>query len=216
MKIAAILCWFDEPVDWLAGCVASLAKMPIDHLLAVDGPYALFPSAFTTWTSPGDQAAVIHETARNIGIGCTVHVPSGPWMDNEVEKRSFAFEYGRAVGCDWFFAIDADEAVMASPFDLLDVLENTDEDMLQATLVDRGDLGGSCLSPRFWRNVDGLRLDGAHYRYITHKQALGEGGLVSDVKIEHRHRPGSLRRQNQKAYYELRDRIGAEQPLQVA
>jgi hypothetical protein len=214
--------WFDEPVEWLAGTVASLAKAHVEHIVAVDGAYMLLPGALRTPVSPGDQAAVITETARNLSIGTTVHVPAVPWQGNEVEKRSRAFELARTTGADWFLVIDADELILAAPFDLPQQLEQVEEDAANVMLVERGDLGGQYPTPRLFRNTPGLRLESNHYTYVTHRAAVGLGGQdfpagqVLDVRLEHRKRDrSSQRRQAQLRYYDLRDQLGIEGPLRA-
>jgi hypothetical protein len=218
VKLAALLCWFDEPVDWLAGCVASLAKARVSHVVAVDGAYGLYPGAMRTWTSPGDQAHVIMETARNLDVGCTVHVPDGPFAGNEVEKRSLAFELGRSTAADWFLVVDADELVLQAPFDLAAALDSTGEDVANVMMVERGDLGGMYPSPRLFRNQPGLRLHDSHYLYVHDLAARGlahDPGFPAadllDLRLEHRHRDNwSQRRKAQHEYYELRDELGIE------
>lgn len=212
MTICALLSWFQEPADWLAGCVASLPKAGVTSLVAVDGAYFLYPDARRYPVSSGEQAAVILETARQHGVSATVHVPSGPWTGNEVEKRSFAFELGRATGADWFLVIDADEFVTEDAPNLPNMLEDVDGDRLGVLLVERGDAVGQSPAGRLFRNVPGLRLEGAHFRYVSDAEPDGVKDVaLMNVKLEHRQRePWSERRHNQLAYYAHRNRIGAE------
>ncbi len=216
MTVAALLCWFDEPCDWLAGCVASLAKARVAHVVAVDGAYFHYPGALQRHLSPPEQARTIAETARQAGLGCTLHQPAGPWIDNEVEKRSCSFELARATGADWFLVVDADEFVHQAPFDFLQTLEQVEDDMAYVAHVTPGELGATIPSLRLFRNVPGLRLSGAHYRYVTDKAAVGFGNdspaaMLLDVKLEHRWRnPHTMRRRNQEHYYRRRDELGLE------
>lgn len=119
MKIVALLSFFDESPTWLAGLVASLNGVA-DHLIAVDGAYWLYPNSIDTFKSDISAIQTIQEVARGIGIGCTVHVPSGPFMGNEVEKRNLTLSYGEALTTDddWYFVIDGDEVVSHARPDL--------------------------------------------------------------------------------------------------
>jgi hypothetical protein len=47
-KIWGLLSWYDESPSWLAEAVASFAPM-LDGLIAVDGAYALYPDARTSY-----------------------------------------------------------------------------------------------------------------------------------------------------------------------
>ena len=90
MKLIAILCWYDERPSWLAGVTASLARLQVAHLVAVDGAYGLYPKGHGC--SGTEQQQTIVETCRAAGIGTTVHTPPEPWFGNEVEKRNLAFQ----------------------------------------------------------------------------------------------------------------------------
>src|SRR4051794_1394880 len=105
MRIHALLNWFDEPPAALAACVASLKLGAVDSVIAIDGAYALFPDAKPN--SPPDQAAVIHETARTLGITCTIHTPNQTWAGNEVQKRTSLFDLAHAISDngDWWWVI---------------------------------------------------------------------------------------------------------------
>src|SRR5262245_45497322 len=123
--IVALLCWYEEPASWLAGCVGSLNGVA-DHVVAVDGADAAFPGAPRGPRSGPEPAAAIVETAAAIGIGCTVHRQANPWLGGEVEKRDFMFELGRTLTSgpqDWLMPIDADERVSQRPPDLAEQLD---------------------------------------------------------------------------------------------
>jgi hypothetical protein len=75
VRLIAALSWFDESPAWLSELVASLARAEVDHVVALDGSYALFPGA-EAWSGTEQHDAIVH-TARGCGMGCTLHVPSG-------------------------------------------------------------------------------------------------------------------------------------------
>jgi hypothetical protein len=121
-----VLSWYDESVDWLAECVASLAPL-CDHVVAVDGRYLLWPTG-GAWSHP-DQVDAIADTAAAVGLGCTVYQPDQPWVDDEPGKRSFALRLAETLKPQWLFVIDADERVAEVGDDTLDLLARTDCDV---------------------------------------------------------------------------------------
>lgn len=126
MRIHALLCFYDEPVLDLVACIVGLREAGVDHVVAVDGAYALYPDARAA--SHPDQHAAIHLACRDLGMACTLHVPAEPWAGNEVEKRTFLFALGWACASpgDWFWVQDADMVVTESPDDLKARLAATD------------------------------------------------------------------------------------------
>lgn len=236
MRLIGILCWYDESPSWLAATITSLAiHTEIDHLVAVDGAYALLPGgrAFSGF----EQHQVIHETCRASQIGLTLHAPREVWFGNEVEKRSFAFQLAEQVidgDQDWYLIIDADE-VVTSALGFRHVLEGTDFDLGFVSLFERFDPhvteGSSivsrkvnmpretgCPSPRFFRALPRLHVAENHYTYLD-----GNGRMLwtsadtpavdSRVEVEHRTRLRDVaRREQQQAYYRRRDELGLERP----
>lgn len=112
MKLVALLAWFDEDPSHLSELVESLGKAQIDHLVAVDGGYRLFPGV-EAWSSR-DEYAVLEKHCRCWSIDLTLHTPTARWDGNELEKRTLLFRLGHAIAepyDDWLWVIDADEVV---------------------------------------------------------------------------------------------------------
>lgn len=218
MRIIGLLSWYEEPASWLAECVASVAKL-CDHLVAVDGPYALYPGATRKPASGSEQVDTIVHTAAGAGIGCTVHVSREPWWGNEVGKRDFMFRLGTLVAQpgDWFLRIDADEVLTQVPADTRTLLAATSQDVAEVTMWERGDGQDSQFPLRaLFRALPGIGIQQAHY-VVT---APGEDGRTRvlcgndsvhhaetaealwDVRLEHRTQHRSAMRKAQKdAYY---------------
>lgn len=214
MRIVALLSWYDEPSPWLAGAVASAARL-CDHVLAVDGAYASFPGALRKPNSPAQQADVIAHTASGAGIGATIHVPREPWWGGEVEKRDWMFKAARLLTSeeDWLFVIDADEVLTQAPADTRDLLKNSEyevgevlhQDVEQATTFDR----------RFIRARTELSVEGNHFSWISTRadgsrsflrgnyrvHDLASAEPMWDVRLEHRQSERSAHRQTAKADY---------------
>lgn len=217
MRVIGLLSWYEEPASWLAECVASLAPL-CDHLVAVDGPYALFPGAIRKPASGGEQADTIARTAAGSGIGCTIHVPREPWWGNEVGKRDAMFRLAMSIaepGVDWLLRIDADEAFTQIPADTRKHLGETELDVAEVTMWERGDGQDSQFPIRIlFRALQGIGIRQAHY-VVTAPGAGGTRVLVGndqvhrmepamglpDVRLEHRTRQRSAMRRAQKDDY---------------
>jgi hypothetical protein len=222
MRLVALLSWFDENPAWLAEVVASLAGT-VDHIVAVDGSYALYPEA--RGSSGTEQADAVTGTAQGARMGVTLHVPQWPWVGNEVEKRTAMFALGHLAaepGEDWLVVVDADE-VWTHTAGLRDALARTDLDVAEVLLYERvaqGDheLNRSMIRKCFRAQPDGIRLVGTHCHYEAAVGALwnSHGPQVPaeqlmDVRV--RHRPAgreAYRTRRRLAYYDRRSQFGAE------
>ena len=137
MKVYALLNWYEEPPEWLAAVVASLSKL-CDGIVAVDGAYYLFPNALRHPVSGAVQATTIMETALSLGMSCTIHVPQGPWLGNEVEKLNAILRIAPGIPMeDWYFRMDADELLTTVPDDAREQLEKTDKHVVDLRLWER-------------------------------------------------------------------------------
>lgn len=221
MRIVALLNWYEEPAAWLAETVASLKFC--DHLIAVDGPYALFPGALRKPASAPDQIETIQRVAAGLRLGCTIHVPRQPWWGNEVEKRNFMFQLGNPMTepGDWYLVIDADEVVTHAPSDLRQRLEATTLDVAELTLWEREsqhkvaalvDTSSDYRSPlrRLFRALPDIAVIQAHYVVTSgHRVLAGNTDVhtlepaapLHDVQLEHRRAHRSIGRLRLKDQY---------------
>lgn len=237
MRLIGILSWYDESPSWLAACVSSMiSHAEIDHLVAVDGAYGLLPGGRPF--SGFEQHQVIDEICRASQIGLTLYAPREPWLNNEVEKRAFAFTLAETVAEleeDWYFLMDADQVVTYAG-GIKHILENTDEDVGETWFYERFDPfadGNDGLVARrvdmprearmpvrtVFRALPRLTVVDNHFTYIADGGAVlwngGNGGTVPAVdtrcEIEHRTRLRDMaRKQQQAAYYRRRDEMRAE------
>ncbi|GHA01471.1 hypothetical protein ACFOOM_12135 [Streptomyces echinoruber] len=229
MRIIGLLSWYEEPASWLAECVASAAKL-CDHLIAIDGPYALFPGSTRRPASGSEQADTIARTAAGAGIGCTIHVPRQPWWGGEVEKRDFMFRLAAPMttAADWLLRIDADEVLTDVPPDTRELLAASRLDVAEVTIWDRDD-GSQHPFRCLFRALPGLAIEQAHY-VVTAPGEHGKRVLVGnstvhtpepaealwDVRLEHRtrQRPQHRQQQKQRYYKEVAD-LGCEQVAEI-
>jgi hypothetical protein len=210
---------------WLAELVASLARCGIDHVIAVDGAYALYPQA--RGSSGSEQAHVVASAALGAGLGCTVHVPQDRWLGNETEKRSFMFRLGHALavpGEDWLVVADADE-VWEPAGSLRSELEGADGDVGEVLLYEQDRVTGAGVSTAMIRKCfraqpSAVRVVGHHARYECDGRVLWDAARpaeqepsvwLSGVKV--RHRPAeraAYRTERRNAYYGLRSSVNLE------
>ena len=236
MKLVGILCFYDEPAEWLAECAGSLSFC--DHLVAVDGAYALFP--YGTAESPADQREAITRAASKVGLTYTLYVPEAVYAGNEVEKRNLSLDLAREF-CDgpedWFVVVDADEVVTYASDWLRWDLAETQCHSATYGLYDSLELPGAEVTGRFaspvravYRNLPGLRYEGRHcilaaelngekvyvWAAMPGYDELGAQDIRHVLRVMHRQRErekGRLTRA--KAYYQTRDLLNAEPTREV-
>lgn len=167
MRVIGLLNWYEENPAWLAECVSSAARL-CDHIIAVDGPYGLFPGSTAKPSSSPSQADTIRRVCAGSGIGCTIHTPNQVWWDGEVAKRDFMFKLGLQVARpweDWFLRIDADETLTEVPPDTKTELSCTQYDAAEVIIWERStELGDSSSAFRcLFRAIPSIRIEQAHY-----------------------------------------------------
>lgn len=240
MRLHALLCWYDEPPNALAACVASLTIANVDHLVAVDGAYLLYPDGKPS--SPPDQAATIQQTAQALGIAATIHTPNERWAGNEVEKRTRMFSLALAASDpgDWWLSIDADMLITQAPHDLHQQLQDAEVDAARATLTEYRDLDDtqtqaqqfhyprtSQYPMRLLFRAQPLACAHNHCTYRTPDARVlwsaqapiteEPGTDLPDLVVEHRHNQRTVdREQARAAYYSRRDYLGVEREKATA
>jgi len=232
MRLIGLLSWYTENPAWLAACINGLAKQGVDHVIAVDGAYFLYPDGKNR--SPSLEHQVITEACHANGMGLTIHTPADTWRGNEVEKRAFMFRLGLAVAephTDWFLVMDADSVITQPDPNLKTLLSETDLDageimLYEHTRQDTPEALQFNVPPvhqqsirSLFRALPGLTVKGNHYTYVAGDKVLW-GQLGPDVvqplnclhvKMLHRNAHRSVSRNaDRKAYYELRDTLGVE------
>lgn len=214
-RVTGLLAWYDESPLWLAASVTAAAKL-CDHVVAVDGAYALYPRGRAQ--SDPEQAEAILHASYAAGIGCTIHRPAGVWMGNQIEKRTVMFELGRATKADWFYVFDADDLVTQVPADAKERLAEAEEDVAAFTLwwtedverdVDKANAARAFSYPQdaanryfrgIFRSLPGLRVEGSHYHYLAEREGetvhlrghedyheLEPFLNLTDMRVQHRH-----------------------------
>ena len=236
LRVIGLLSFYDESAPWLAGAVASLAGV-CDHLIAVDGAYALYPQGKAH--SGSEQGETIRETCRSLSMGCTLYEPQTVWGGNEVEKRSTMFALGETVAepnTDWYFVIDADEVVTSwGAGRFKERLAECEHDVAEVTFWNRRiphprevDENRKWVAPYdqielnrvriLFRAIPGLRVVDRHYHYRLPdgRYLWGDANQepcadFSDVRLEHRTEyRDPMRRKTAQDYYTRRATLGIE------
>lgn len=240
MRVIGVISWFNESPSWLAATVASLARV-CDHVVAVDGRYALFPHDLAA--SPIQEAQTILETAEGAGVACTVHRPVEPFYGNEIEKRNLLLQLALVHAepmLDWLIVLDGDEYIVDHAADFRDQLERTDRHVATYALQEYLDPNRPEMPlnvarmrslPDVWqvpirsiyRALPGLTYRGTHYSVAGeidgtttwlwgHPAQVPELDLSSFLRVRHRNPLRPLQRRQQAAgYYRARDELRIEQ-----
>lgn len=166
MKITGLLSWADEKPLWLMAAITAIAPL-LDHLVAVDGKYILYPGAIDEPSSNVEQSVAVLEAAAANNIGLTLHRPKEPFYGNEVEKRNLTVQLAHSIKqteADWVIVFDGD--MVARKFDPGYVrydLEKSDCAVAQYALYESPDSAGFTLLRSVYRVLPGLAYGPSHY-----------------------------------------------------
>ncbi len=228
--ICGCLSFYDESPLWLSSAVTGAAKL-CDHIIALDGAYALYPNGRAR-SNPESSEAIV-EAANAAGVGLTLHWPSEVWYGNQVEKRDRLFKMAALVEPDWVYVFDADDLVTHVPADIHQRIEQAEEDVAVYTLwwsedmhatPAREDAAQAFPYPHeaanryfrgLFRMLPNLRVEGAHYHYVADKDGdtvhlrghpdkheLAPFLDLTDMRVQHRHPQRTLRRLETSAEYD--------------
>lgn len=216
IRLVALLAWFDEQPVWLRQMVESLPRLGVDHLCALDGPYAQWPDQ-RVQSAPLEHA-VLRRSCANVGIGLTVESSGDRWA-TEMEKRTELFLMGDEAQADWFLVVDADEVVLHAGCDVKDRLSSLGADVAVSQFVEpRPDGHHKEFELRnFFRAVPGIEVGPNHYTYTTPdgRRLWGrhpcEPAVHIPVMLEHRSFLRPQRRfRASRDYYKVRDASAIE------
>jgi len=226
--------FYDEPLDLLAASVSSLIGV-VDHLVAVDGAYMLYPDAQPS--SDPQQMRLIEEICRGGRVGLTTHTPTHTWSGNEVQKRNHALRLAEAVTREdgWYLIHDADCVITKVSSNWHQDVENIPQDWGAATVDVRivQNLPGIAVDPAdnyqpyrlMYRAVRRMLYGPSHFVVHAPDPATNEVICISGpnelepvaaydathlLKVDHRLDRPEYRRVNARKYYVQRERYGIE------
>lgn len=172
-RIIGLLSFFNEPIKVLAGCLTRMQAAGVDHVVAMDGRYRLYPGK--EHMSPGDQLGSIVLACAKLGMGVTLHVPSMPW-ESEMEKRTSLFTCALGVSDpgDWFFIVDADELISVVPSDFRAKLMASEEDVglvvmrdMEAARLKQPEFFPEWFTRRSLFRAQPIIVSGNHHTYVN-------------------------------------------------
>jgi hypothetical protein len=229
MRLIVLLSWYDEHPSWLENAILSLKPLDVDHIVALDGAYALYPDGKAE--SSQEEYEAIRQAGHEIGAVVDTYTPPNVWHGNEIEKRNYLFRLGwehvlaggEVETIPWFMVFDADEAVKRAPDNVKDRLGASPFDVGAVTLNEPGHPMGTvtfATFPMFFR-AQPIEVRGAHFRYFAQdgRQLWGDAirdqleprADLTDVVIEHRKLfRATDRKKAATTYYENRDASGVE------
>lgn len=109
MNIIAQVCWFDEPVESLERCIASIEGL-CTKAVFLDGRYRSFPGLYST-SHPDQYEAILAACGRS---NIELSLPLGQEWESQCEKRTIMWNLAEqigTVGYDYTLIIDADEYI---------------------------------------------------------------------------------------------------------
>lgn len=219
MRLVALMSYYDEKPSWLREVILATRLLGVEHLVALDGAYALFPDGSAS--SPESNHRAIAKACDTAGIDLTHVVPTDVWRGNEVEKRTRLFQLAETVTTDqdWYVIVDADEVVTHAD-GFREALESTDKDVGTVELWDKKVSGRleSVRLPVMFRAQRGIQVVGSHCTYRCNGVTLwGKYGVekapMADfpVRMKHKTKERAPRRYAASmSYYDIRDRAGIE------
>lgn len=235
-RVTAIVSWYDEPLELLTASISSLAGV-VDHVVAVDGGYFLFPDAKPS--SDPTQARVIEEVCRGMRVGLTLHVPGHVWGGNEVQKRNHAVQLAEAVTREdgWYYVHDADTVVTNVVYNWFERLDEIrDENWGAISVGVREVIPGLALEDvhapcrLMYRALKGMQYGPAHWVLHAPDPLTGEyicfWGPVeyrpidaydgtSLLQVDHRRDRSEDRTVRARKYYVRREQFGVERTKKV-
>lgn len=107
--IVGLLCFYDEPPELLQRSVAQVLDAGADGVIAVDGPYELYPHGGKVRSDPECYEAIC-DTAVDRGKWAVTRSQDAPWANSEVGKRTELMRMGVELvfGADWLLVFDSD------------------------------------------------------------------------------------------------------------
>lgn len=236
-RVTGLLIFYDEPLELIAESVASHLPL-IDHLVAVDGAYALYPEGLP-WSNP-ELMRMITTLCNGARVSLTTHVPFFVWWGNEVQKRNHAIRLAE-VATDpegWYLSFDADHVVVEASETWFEDLRTVKEDgwaaidvgirdaaVIPGYEVPRTD-GFSPITTLF-RAVRGMKYGPAHwvmhapefehtaypiiyFRAPTEFHPVPTYDGTHLMKFEHRQQRPTYRNDAKTRYVERREELGIE------
>ncbi len=175
--ITAALCWYDEPIESLERCIASLAGFAT-NIVSLDGPYSLYPH--TAPRSSDEQRHAIDEAAREARIPHASILPDDePPTQAAKRTKLYRAAANRAGRNGWILIIDADEVLSGDCAAALDELAGMGDGFDCATVKS---ITGNAPSrqPRLLRAMDALTCGPEYHGMLSASDPDGRRVRIRD------------------------------------
>ena len=222
--ILAMLSFHDEDHNLLRAALESAGRAGVSMILAVPGPYALYPHRHVEPTS--SELNAIFAAGRDFDMEVDLLAPR-IWEGNEVAKRQSMLQ--RALELtqphDWLLVLDADYLIIRVPTDLEHRLDPA-YDVASAKFVEHFDQQGVAIESPLRQPIyclhrarRDLHMGTNHYTYVTGRgqtsiirhTSMPCLNLYDEMTVEHRrHLRAKVKLDAQASYYEQRDVLRVE------
>lgn len=224
LKLIATLSYFNEEPALLRECISRLSAVGVDVVVAVDGPYDLYPTRLLGSSFETSEAIV--NSCSGAGQPDLVLRNKSGWEGNEVEKRNYMLEVALSIAeeGDWLLVVDSDH--MWEPNRLYDLKQHLEGFAYNVVEVAFADCSLEDPMPNWYearlllRAIPGMHYEGAHWRVrfpdgTAVSTLKGGDHLIDrpaeiikfhDFRVRHTvYQAGEERRGRQGAYYQSRD-----------
>lgn len=223
MRLIGLLSFYDEDPELLRRSITGVAECGVTDLIALDGPYALYPHG-GRYRSSSECLTAIVETAENSGAAWSITQTTYAWEGDEVGKRQemMRLALGIADSSDWLLVFDADH--IWSGEDMRPYLYNALEDFASVSFAEvfQPDSTPIWATVRPLMRARGdLHMGTNHYTYVTDDgfstlldrplstmPALNLNGVARVVHLVHQR--DHKKRAKQADYYRKRDTLRIE------
>lgn len=213
MKVAACICWYDEPPESLRRLTHSLAGF-VDVIIACDGAWETFPGGKRY--SPESNVLAMTDGVSGTGVHLVIRTPTDGLWESEVKKRNAVVQLAKQHLCiqDWLLVIDGDEYLSRPGAQTLLALMVLSTTTYSVGFV--GDASGGDKMRRLFRAHPDLEVRGAHNSYWVGRRRLS--GLaeidmferardLSDKLVIHHERSDRPKERNLGAHKDIVNRL---------
>jgi hypothetical protein len=135
VKVFGVQIQYDESPLWIMSSITSMAPA-LDHLIVVDGGFALFPGSTEKPASRIECQEAVLEAAASVNLPLTYYKPNEPFVGNEVQKRQLSIDLAlvHATPEDWLIIFDTDNTARYIAPDIKEILASENaQDHIVAT-----------------------------------------------------------------------------------
>lgn len=223
MKLIALLSFFTEDWDYLAGDIEDLHALGVSAVVAVDGVYSRYDGPRR---SPAGLVEDLYFLTDRYDMDLLLYQPTEPWAGDEVQKRQVMIDLAWSIAedGDWFVVWDCDYKLLDIPEDRMWAARRLalSQDVFATVSFTESTNDDGWHPMQMFIRAQPVTMEGNHHTYLLadgrRSQILrrpvsnmADALDLSEIKVRHRvHERDPERRKKQTTYYERRDRDGVE------